>query len=113
MHLSYLLEGDDRLGLFGGDVVFQGGKILLLSTPDCSIQDLAATMRRLGELDFRSALSRDMPEYRCNAAASRWTPRCASSPAKRSHRISMPDVMGGGWRLTPTMPGTLQQDRRT
>ncbi len=54
VHLSYLLEGDDRLGLFGGDVVFQGGKILLLSTPDCSIQDLAATMRRLGELDFEA-----------------------------------------------------------
>ena len=54
MHLSYLLEGDDRLGLFGGDVVFQGGKILLLSTPDCSIQDLAATMRRLGQLDFEA-----------------------------------------------------------
>ena len=54
VHLSYLLEGDDRLGLFGGDVVFQGGKILLLSTPDCSIQDLAATMRRLGQLDFEA-----------------------------------------------------------
>ena len=52
--MSYLLEGDDRLGLFGGDVVFQGGKILLLSTPDCSIQDLAATMRRLGEIDFEA-----------------------------------------------------------
>ena len=53
-HLSYLLEGDDRVGLFGGDVVFQGGKILLPSTPDCSIQELAATMRGLGELDFEA-----------------------------------------------------------
>ena len=35
-------------------MVFQGGKILLLSTPDCSIQDLAATMRRLGEMDFEA-----------------------------------------------------------
>ena len=35
-------------------MVFQGGKILLLSTPDCSIQDLAATMRRLGEIDFEA-----------------------------------------------------------
>ena len=33
-------------------MVFQGGKILLLSTPDCSIQDLAATMRRLGDMEF-------------------------------------------------------------
>ncbi|MDE2867903.1 MAG: MBL fold metallo-hydrolase [Chloroflexota bacterium] len=54
VHVSYLLEGDDRPGLFGGDVVFREGKILLLSTPDCSIQDLVVTMRRLGELDFEA-----------------------------------------------------------
>ena len=56
---------------------------------------------------------RVMPEYRCDAAAGTWTPRCASSRAKRFRRTSMPDVTGGGWRLTPTMSGTLQQDRRT
>ena len=33
-------------------MVFQNGKILLLATPDCSIQALVASMHRLSKLDF-------------------------------------------------------------
>lgn len=54
VHCSFLLAGDDRPGLLSGDVVFHGGRILLLNTPDCSIQALAATMARLRELAFEA-----------------------------------------------------------
>ncbi len=53
-HVSFLLDGDDRRGLFGGDVVFHGGTVLLLSTPDCSIQALGKSLRRLHALDFEA-----------------------------------------------------------
>ena len=51
-HVSFLLHGDDRIGLFGGDIVFHGGKILLLATPDCSIQELMKSMQRLKGVMF-------------------------------------------------------------
>jgi hydroxyacylglutathione hydrolase len=51
-HVSFLLHGDDRIGVFGGDVVFHGGKILLLATPDCSIQELIKSMCRLEGIMF-------------------------------------------------------------
>lgn len=37
-HSSYLIKHDDRTILFGGDLVFFGGKILLQSTWDCDLQ---------------------------------------------------------------------------
>lgn len=52
VHVSFLLDDDNESGLFGGDIVFQNGKILLLATPDCSIQALITSMHRLSKLDF-------------------------------------------------------------
>jgi glyoxylase-like metal-dependent hydrolase (beta-lactamase superfamily II) len=49
-HLSYLWNDGACSALFGGDVVFAGGKIVLQNTWDCSIQDYAATMARLHDL---------------------------------------------------------------
>lgn len=49
-HVSYLWEEDGHRALFGGDVVFAGGKIVLQNTWDCNIQEYAATMARLHEL---------------------------------------------------------------
>ena len=53
-HVSFLLHGDDRVGLFGGDIVFHGGKILLLATPDCSIQQLMTSMQHLANATFEA-----------------------------------------------------------
>ena len=52
VHVSFLLDDDNESGLFGGDIVFQNGKVLLLATPDCSIQALITSMHRLSKLDF-------------------------------------------------------------
>ena len=54
IHVSFLLHGDDRVGLFGGDIVFHGGKILLLATPDCSIQQLMSSMQHLANTTFEA-----------------------------------------------------------
>jgi len=46
-HVSFLLERDARRNLFGGDVVFHGGTVLLQSIRDCSVPALAASLRKL------------------------------------------------------------------
>jgi hydroxyacylglutathione hydrolase len=46
-HLSFLLEHEGRRSLFGGDVVFHGGKILLQNIHDCSLQAMVASLRTL------------------------------------------------------------------
>jgi len=46
-HLSFLLEHDGRRSLFGGDVVFHGGTILLQNIHDCSLAALVASLRKL------------------------------------------------------------------
>ncbi len=46
-HLSFLLEHDGRRSLFGGDVVFHGGTILLQNIHDCSLDAMVASLRRL------------------------------------------------------------------
>jgi hydroxyacylglutathione hydrolase len=46
-HLSFLLDRDGRRSLFGGDVVFHGGTVLLQSIHDCSVVELAASLRKL------------------------------------------------------------------
>ena len=46
-HLSFLLEHDGRRSLFGGDVVFHGGTILLQAIHDCSVVQLSASLRKL------------------------------------------------------------------
>lgn len=46
-HLSFLLEHADRRSLFGGDVVFHGGTILLQNIHDCSLEQLVRSLRKL------------------------------------------------------------------
>jgi glyoxylase-like metal-dependent hydrolase (beta-lactamase superfamily II) len=46
-HLSFLLEHGGRRSLFGGDVVFHGGTILLQNIHDCSLAALATSLRKL------------------------------------------------------------------
>jgi len=49
-HLSFLLEHDGRRSLFAGDVVFHGGTVLLQSIHDCSVTELARSLRKLRDL---------------------------------------------------------------
>jgi len=46
-HLSFLLERDGRRSLFGGDVLFHGGTILLQNIHDCSLEAMVSSLRRL------------------------------------------------------------------
>ena len=46
-HLSFLLEHTGRRSLFGGDVVFHGGTILLQNIHDCSLEQLVRSLRKL------------------------------------------------------------------
>jgi glyoxylase-like metal-dependent hydrolase (beta-lactamase superfamily II) len=46
-HLSFLLEHAGRRSLFGGDVVFHGGTILLQNIHDCSLEQLVGSLRKL------------------------------------------------------------------
>jgi len=46
-HLSFLLEEGGRRSLFGGDVVFHGGTILLQNIHDCSLEQLVVSLRKL------------------------------------------------------------------
>ena len=45
--LSFLLEQGGRRSLFGGDVVFHGGTILLQNIHDCSLEQLVRSLRKL------------------------------------------------------------------
>jgi glyoxylase-like metal-dependent hydrolase (beta-lactamase superfamily II) len=55
-HVSFLVTGGDRTTLIQGDVVFHGGKILLQSIPDCSIQNYAESTFKLNALEFEAFL---------------------------------------------------------
>ena len=55
-HLAFLLERDGRRLLFGGDVVFHGGTILLQNIADCSLEELTASLRKLRTLDLDALL---------------------------------------------------------
>jgi glyoxylase-like metal-dependent hydrolase (beta-lactamase superfamily II) len=46
-HLSYLLEHDGERILFGGDVIFFGGKVLMQNIPDCRVDALVSSLRKL------------------------------------------------------------------
>lgn len=54
VHQSFLLSGDTRPALFSGDVVFHGGRVLLLNTPDCSISALGRSLARLRDETFEA-----------------------------------------------------------
>jgi glyoxylase-like metal-dependent hydrolase (beta-lactamase superfamily II) len=55
-HVSLLVEGGERTYLVQGDLVFQGGTILLQNTHDCSIQRYAASVAKLAQLEFDAFL---------------------------------------------------------
>jgi len=46
-HLSFLMQGKQKRYLFGGDLVFFGGQIVLQNIPDCNIQDYARSVFKL------------------------------------------------------------------
>ena len=49
-HVGYLWTEDGSSALFSGDSIFAGGKVILQNIWDCSIQDYAATARKLNGL---------------------------------------------------------------
>ncbi|HKG27127.1 MAG TPA: MBL fold metallo-hydrolase [Thermomicrobiales bacterium] len=55
-HLSFLVEGGERVFLIQGDLVFFGGTILLQNIPDCSIQLYGESVRKLAEVEFDAFL---------------------------------------------------------
>jgi len=55
-HASYLLRGRGRRYLFAADAVFAGGRVVLQNIHDCSIQQSAASILKLAELEFDSLL---------------------------------------------------------
>lgn len=46
-HVSYRLDHDSKSILFGGDVIFFGGKILLQNLPDCRVDREVQSLRKL------------------------------------------------------------------
>ena len=55
-HVSLLLERSEERILFGGDVVFFGGTILLQNTWDCRLPEHINSLRRLRDLDVTGLL---------------------------------------------------------
>ena len=55
-HLSFLLECEGRRSLFGGDLVFHGGTVLLQSIHDCSLEALVSSLPRLRGLAIDALL---------------------------------------------------------
>jgi len=55
-HCSYLARAEKRTLLFGGDLVFFGGAIILQNIPDCSLQDYAHSMGKLEGLGVNALL---------------------------------------------------------
>ncbi|MFC3773458.1 MBL fold metallo-hydrolase [Paenibacillus sp. GCM10012303] len=46
-HVSYIWDEGGSKAIFAGDVIFAGGKVVIQSTWDCSIQEYAATTAKL------------------------------------------------------------------
>jgi glyoxylase-like metal-dependent hydrolase (beta-lactamase superfamily II) len=65
-HVSFLVEGGDRVCLIQGDLVFFGGTILLQNIPDCSIQLYGESVRKLAEVQFDAFLPGHGPISLCN-----------------------------------------------
>ena len=55
-HYCYLLRGGDRVCLFTSDQIFWGGAIIVQNVPDVSVQQYAASMDRLAQLEFDALL---------------------------------------------------------
>lgn len=56
-HCSYIVENAERKLLFGGDLVFFNGAVILQNIPDCSIQDYAASTEKLSGANINALLS--------------------------------------------------------
>jgi glyoxylase-like metal-dependent hydrolase (beta-lactamase superfamily II) len=56
-HCSYVVENAERKLLFGGDLVFFNGAVILQNIPDCSIQDYAASVEKLDGANINALLS--------------------------------------------------------
>src|SRR5262249_44774068 len=55
-HYVLLLHGLERAYLFASDLVFWGGAIILQNVPDASVQQYAASMNRVADLEFDALL---------------------------------------------------------
>ena len=55
-HYVLRLEGRARSYLFASDLVFWGGAIILQNVPDSNLQEYAASMNRVAQLDFDALL---------------------------------------------------------
>lgn len=49
-HVSYFMDDSGKRFLFGGDLIFGGGKISLQSTWDCRLAEYAQSIRKVSEL---------------------------------------------------------------
>ncbi|MGH2461800.1 MAG: MBL fold metallo-hydrolase [Chloroflexota bacterium] len=56
-HRSYLLNEPGRRFLFAGDAIFAGGRVVLQTTWDCSIQQSVATIQKLAGLQADALLA--------------------------------------------------------
>lgn len=55
-HICLLLDGGPNRVLFAGDLIFFDGRIQLLAFPDCRLQELVASLRRLRGLGITTLL---------------------------------------------------------
>jgi hydroxyacylglutathione hydrolase len=55
-HLSFLLEAEGAVTLFGGDLVFFGGQVSLEANWDCRVADYAASMAKLRDAGVAALL---------------------------------------------------------
>jgi glyoxylase-like metal-dependent hydrolase (beta-lactamase superfamily II) len=90
-HLSFLLEYDGRRSLFGGDVVFHGGTILLQNIHDCSLEAMVASLRKLRGL----AVDALFPGHL--AFSLRDGQRHIESANQTLDRLLIPDQMVSAW----------------
>lgn len=56
-HCSYLVSGNDRRYLVGGDAIFFGGRVVLQKTYDCNVPKTIESIERLCDCDFEALLS--------------------------------------------------------
>ena len=56
-HCSYIAQTETRKILFGGDLVFFNGAVILQNIPDCSIQDYATSVEKLDDAHINALLS--------------------------------------------------------
>lgn len=82
--LSLLLDDCGRRCLFTGDTVFHGGKILVSNLWDCNVQEYAASIRKLAQIEFDALLPGHL------AIALRGGDRHVRQAHQTMERLSMP-----------------------